>query len=387
MGASEFSVHSRPALDAMPGLREDWTRLAALSSSGLFHSYDWMSLWFSHFADERPLEVCAVARGGTVQMIAPLYLRPLAMGRLPIRLAETIGTTHLPHNALISDPATLEGSFDALTSFLARNRRVHILRIHALPEESPLTPILRRRESWTIRAHVQENVGCRNRYALIDRGFQAYYQERSSKLRLEVRKDLRQLTLLGPISTRLCSSLDDERAILEAYFDLYARSWQTREGREDFFRDALRFLSARGMLRLFFLELSGRPIAGQLLAVDGETAYNLKNFYDRDFRKYSPGTVLTHDAFHRTTERDHVKTIDYMKGDLEYKGRWAPLARRRLDWTMPITPLGAAALGLKRLAESARAVVRRSDATERRDDHHGDDHHAPERTHADRTGS
>ena len=348
VGQVPIAVQSGPAVERIPSLQADWARLSALSSPGLFQSHDWMRLWLSHFGDERSVELCTVATDGAIRLVAPLCFRTHAVGPFQIRLAETIGTLHLPSNDFVYDPGRLRSSFEALVRFLVEERRVHILRFRALPEESSLTPLLRSRTPWR-HGDVTENVGCRNRYAVIDEGFPKYHAERSPKLRLEVRADLRRLIRMGALAISLHERLDEEPGALNAYFDLYARSWQGHEGREDFLRNALKHLATLGKLRLFFLRLEGRPIAAQLLAIHGDVAYNLKNFYDRDFRRCSPGTVLTSDAFQRTIQKDRVRTIDYMKGDSEHKARWAPEVRRRLDWIIPIGPLGGIVVRLRRL--------------------------------------
>jgi CelD/BcsL family acetyltransferase involved in cellulose biosynthesis len=223
----------------------------------------------------------------------------------------------------------------------------------ALPEESALTSILREGPGgrWGVRS--VENVACRNRWAAIDKDFRTYFEARSAKLRTEIRHDSRRLAALGQLSIRWHTHIDENPRILEDYFELYSRSWQERERQEAFFRDALRLLSHLGKLRLFFLEIDGSPVAAQLLAVDNETAYNVKNFFDAKFRKYSPGTVLCRDAFQRIIDSDQVKAIDHMKGDQEYKARWAPTVRRRFDWTVSLGPTGTAALAVKRLIDRA----------------------------------
>jgi CelD/BcsL family acetyltransferase involved in cellulose biosynthesis len=343
-------VQSAPAPAAMELVEHEWTRLWGLHHPGLFHSFAWMRLWMSHFAEEQAVELFTVREYGVVRMIVPLRIRELQWGPFRVRMAVTIGTLHLPCNDFLYDPATVGRSFAALARHLTRERRVHLLRLVALPEESALTSVLRE-GPWGLRR--VENVGCRNRRAVIDEDFQTYFQTRSAKLRTEIRHDSRRLAGLGRLSTRWHTHLDGNPNILDDYFGLYARSWQERERREAFFRDSLRLLSRLGKLRLFFLEIDENLVAAQVLAVDHETAYNLKNFFDARLGKYSPGTVLCRDAFQRTIDGDHVKAIDYMKGDQGYKARWAPLVRRRFDWTVSLGPTGTAALSVKRLIDRA----------------------------------
>lgn len=342
-------VQSAPAHAAMEQVEHEWTRLWRLHHPGLFHSFAWMRLWMTHFAEEHAVELFTVIEHGVVRMIAPLRFRELGWGPIRVRMAETIGTLHLPCNDFLYDPPTVGRSFAALVRHLARQRRVHLVRLVALPEESALTPILREGFGWRWGVRSVENIGCRNRAAAIDKDFQTYFAGLSASLRTSVSYKLRRLTRAGRVSLRFHRRIDETPDLLEDYFQLYAKSWQKRERREPFFRDALRLLSSLDKLRLFFLELDGRAIAGNLLAVDDGIAYGMKNFFDAEFSQYSPGMVLFADAFRRAIDGDRVKVIDHMKGDEEYKARWASTVRRRFDWTVSLGPTGTGVLGVKRL--------------------------------------
>lgn len=345
----QLEVRSWKGLEAMDSLESEWRRLHRLSAPGLFQGFDWMRLWMRHFGRERGAAIYTVGRGGTLDLIVPLRLRRAGPRPVGVTLAATVGTRHLPCNDPVRDPERLEPSLEALARHLARVRGARVLRFVGLPEESGLSVFLREARGRWGRALSVENRHCRNRLARIEEGFEAYYRSRGRKLRTEGRTDLRKLAKRGPVSVRLHRSLDGAPEALEDYFDLYSRSWQKSERHEGFFREALELLSSLGALRLFFFEIDGRPVAAQLLAVEGERAYNLKNFFDSEYRKQSPGTVLAFDALRRTVERDGARSVDYMKGDQEYKARWASDLRRRFDWTVPLGRRGILALGFWRL--------------------------------------
>ncbi len=328
---------------------ECWERLTSLRHPGFFHSFEWMRLWMKHFAQDRDVRLHTVGDGQAVRLIAPLRTRAVRQGPTSVRITETIGTRHLPNNDLIYDPDGLSGWIDALMQHLASECRTDILRITALPEESPLTDLLRDRSNGLKKAVEVENDACRNRHVMLDADFEAYYASRPKNLRRDQRQGLKRLAKEGSVSTRFYRSIAESPTALDDYFELYSRSWQQSEHWKDFFSEAIALLSSLEKLRLLFLDLDGRAVAGQLALVDNGTLYVLKNFYDESYKRFSPGTILGFDMFARTMRNDQVGSIDYMKGDQPYKARWAESVRVRSDWAIPLTFRGSLALNIKNL--------------------------------------
>lgn len=55
----------------------------------------------------------------------------------------------------------------------------------------------------------------------------------------------------------------------------------------------------------------------------------LKTVYDQDYKKYSPGKILTSEIVKFVIDIDKVKAIDYVQGDEAYKQDWTPKRRER----------------------------------------------------------
>ncbi len=352
--ADAIRVTSSTSPQRIAELEPEWRRLHALGNTGFFLSFEWLGHWMRHFGRERKVEVFTVERSGRISLIAPLRFRLAGHGPVRIAMAETIGTRHLPYNDLLFEPDHLEQTLGALVDHLLKRRRVQLLELCALPEESPLTGILERRRGGLQRAEKEENTLCRNRYALIDCDYEAYYEARPKNLRRDHRQGLRRLAEIGPVGTRFVLGSEQDPDAIDAYFELYARSWQKRERWEEFFRGVIQLLSSLGKLRLLFLELDGRPIAAQLGLVDDRILFVLKNFYDESYKRYCPGTVLGFDMFSRVMTGESIREINYMKGDQPYKARWAPQMRLRYDWTIPLGLRGSVAVGLKNLLRARR---------------------------------
>ena len=58
-------------------------------------------------------------------------------------------------------------------------------------------------------------------------------------------------------------------------------------------------------------------------------SFILKTVYDQDYKKYSPGKILTAEMMKYVIDIDKVKTVDYVQGDESYKRDWTPKRRER----------------------------------------------------------
>jgi CelD/BcsL family acetyltransferase involved in cellulose biosynthesis len=134
----------------------------------------------------------------------------------------------------------------------------------------------------------------------------------------------------GQLEIKVITSSEHLNDYLDVYYDVYGRSWQQQERiGPTFHRDLATMVATKGWLRLGFLFHDGIPRAAQFWLVANGTAFILKTVYDQEFKKYSPGKVLTSEMFKRAIDVDKVTTIDYVQGDEDYKKDWTPKRRER----------------------------------------------------------
>jgi CelD/BcsL family acetyltransferase involved in cellulose biosynthesis len=135
---------------------------------------------------------------------------------------------------------------------------------------------------------------------------------------------------MGTYEFRLIRSSDEISHYMDVYYGVYAKSWQEKEGvGPGFHRDFAKVAGRRDWLRLGFLLFNNCAIASQFWIAGEESAFILKTVYDQDYKKYSPGKILTSEMFRFVIDTDKVKSIDYVQGDEGYKQDWTPKRRER----------------------------------------------------------
>ena len=159
-----------------------------------------------------------------------------------------------------------------------------------------------------------------------------------SRLVRDVRRRRRKLEELGEVTLEISDGGERLEELLAEGFRLEASGWKAAEGTaivssretQRFYEAIARWSAERGWLRLFFLQVGGRPIAFQLALEHGRTHYFLKGGYDPDDSAYSPGKLLLHATLAYALERGHERYE--LMGDVEpWKLEWTKTMEDRVS--------------------------------------------------------
>ena len=172
-----------------------------------------------------------------------------------------------------------------------------------------------------------------------------YFQTRSANLRSSIKRRSKKLAADGGTLEIVMSPEQVEEGVA-AFQAVYTASWKIPEPYPEFVPSLIRRLAKLGMLRLGIARLQDKPVAAQLWIVGQDKASIYKVAYHEEFASYSLGTVLTSHLMQHVIEHDHVKEVDFLIGDDNYKQIW--MSDRRERWGIiaynPRTPIGLALL-------------------------------------------
>lgn len=165
-------------------------------------------------------------------------------------------------------------------------------------------------------------------------GFDAYMAARPTQLLNTWRRRSRKFsTAPSPGESgrlQLVTSPAEVAAAMQAYGQVYAKSWKGHEPYPSFVPGWARICAERGWLRLGLAWWGDVPVAAQFWFTIGRRAYIFKLAYDESFAKLSAGTVLSAFLFKQALDVDRVEEIDYLTGDDEYKRAWVTHRRPRV---------------------------------------------------------
>lgn len=264
-------------------------------------------------------------------------LSPAEFVACPVRLNQQTGHLHALSNYYSSlyspvvrtkQPRTL---FTALFRFIAKTEGVNAITLSPFDVESPVY--------FDIQAALQD-AGWKGlhtwscfanwTHTVLDNSYQTYFSSLPSKVRNTVDRKSRKFLQTGRGELRLVKNSEALPGAIEQFQSVYQRSWKNEEPHPAFIPGLLELAARKGWLRLGIASYDGKPVAAQLWLVNNSTAFIFKLAYDEDYKRLSPGTVLTAYLMERVISVDGVTTIDYLTGDDAYKQDWMSARRERM---------------------------------------------------------
>lgn len=302
-------------VDDLDALRADWSRLAE-ASGNVFSTWEWVDCWRRHIGRARTAVGVARRDDGSVAAILPLY----TARRVPIRLVRFMGV----------------GPSDELGPICAPEDRavaVDALRRHVEQTLGGSGLFLGERlwgEDWPWASLGGETVHHASSPVLTMSGrtFDEFLAGRSRNFREQVRRRERALARQHRVAFRLTETPEELEPDLSTLMRLHEARWaeggsdaftpQQRAFHQDFAAHAMR----RGWLRLWTMEVDGRPAAAWYgLRFSGADFYYQAG-RDPAFDRLSVGFVLLCHTVGRAFE-DGMREYRFGRGHEPYKSRFA----------------------------------------------------------------
>jgi hypothetical protein len=320
-------------------LREPWNRLA--EANGFYtpwFCWEWFDLCLRHSEPVRLL-ILKVHLNNELVAIAPMEVRTKRYkGIFPARIVSFIGGSRSFLKGIVFgttlDMLRKDATALVLDSLRTEFRSWDLLEIDPVASES---------EDGGFYAELLENMGlsfrsyvsCVNRYSdAISAHFDIFFENLPQSTRKDIQYCKRRLEKNGTLAFQLITGVSALDKYLDVYDEIRARSWKAPERDHIFNREIIRLAAAKGWLRLGILCYNDVPIAGQKWFVSQRRAYIYDVLYDEDYKKYSPGKLLTSSMFQYTIDNDMIVYVDYLRGDEPYKEEWAPSIRDRSGFTV-----------------------------------------------------
>jgi CelD/BcsL family acetyltransferase involved in cellulose biosynthesis len=316
----------------------EWSRLAA-SSSNVFGTWEWVSLWRRHFQRGRPILTTLISRESDLIAVVPLHLLP---GRL-IRVIRVVG--HGPGDELgpVCRPA------DRADVARALRRALHDMPWEwdiFLGERFPADDAwsrelggkqLRRSPSPTLQFEVTD--------------WEEFVRSHSRDQRRHITRFERALKREHQLSYRLANDRERLNEDLDLLYALHRARWQgssTAFGlHEKFHREFAARALELGWLRLWFMELDGTAVAAWYGFRFGGVEHAYQSGRERSLDRQSVGSVLLVHSI-REALQDGIREYRFLRGGEAYKDRFANGDRGLETLGMARGVVGAGLLGAAR---------------------------------------
>jgi CelD/BcsL family acetyltransferase involved in cellulose biosynthesis len=327
-------------VDRIDSLREDWSRLAAVSGN-VFAAWEWNELWWRYYGAGRALRIAVVrGEGDRIDAIVPLF----RWARRPLRILRLIG----------------HGHGDRLGPVCAEDgdapQRALRLALEAEPHDLFVGDWVAGDREWgrVLGGRVIRNTG----YPVLrfaDGSVETFLAGQSARFRKSARNARNRLERDQDVHYRQASA-----ETLEADLDTAYRLHHARFGEhsgclfcgrhESFQREFAALALERDWLRLLLLELDGEPVGFEYGFLFQDAYFAYQGGRDPAWDRKSVGFLLELESIRRALEEDGVAEYRFLGGEEGYKYRY-PASDPRLH------TVSVAGSRLGRVAETALAAA------------------------------
>lgn len=311
-------------LGALHALGGEWDALAARDATP-FVLREWLTAWCEAFDVEEVVVATVREPDGGLAAAAVMCER---RGGLGSSTNEQTGDW----DAVTVDDAARRMLWEGIAGLRHRGLRLAWLR-----GDSRATAITGSAlESAGYRILVRPQVA--SPYLTLPATFEEVLASRSSNLRQQWRRRRRALARKGDLRLRVTTGGDELERDLHTFLALEASGWKGREATAikseprtlRLYRTFARGAAARGVLRLYLLELDGRAIAADLGCVAGGIGFLVKTGFDEADARHAPGLVLRGEVLRASIE-EGLAGYDFLGGPDPYKLRWTDDLRPRVE--------------------------------------------------------
>jgi len=195
-------------------------------------------------------------------------------------------------------------------------------------------------------------------YRLQGKSYKEYIADRPARLRNTISRKQRKLQREHGYEIRFYTG-EEVLQHMADYYVVYDASWKQNEIKNADFQDCFveKFTQAESSWsRLAILYVKEQPIAAQLWFVHHKKASIFRLAYDKAWRHYSTGSILTSFLMEYVIDTDKVNEIDFLTGNDAYKQDWMSERRERflLSCVKSIIPPS----GYERFIQSLRRMLK-----------------------------
>jgi CelD/BcsL family acetyltransferase involved in cellulose biosynthesis len=339
-------------------LENEWERLQKdAASSSVFASFDWQHLWWKSYGRGK-LRVLVALSAGVPIGILPLYIDPVRMMRLPVRLLRFVGTggDTWPDDL---GPILAKGRETEAARELARAVMElggwDVLTLTDMDPACAFTAEIKRAANagWMRCLEGRsERITYTELPATWDAWLGSLHRDRRYRIR-NVRKKINAKHQVRFFVWKDAATLDQG---VDRLVQLHNKRWS--EAGEShgfstpeyvgFHRAVMHACQARDRLRLYCLEIDGQVAAIYYFYRFRDRVYLMQSGFDPDFSDVKPGQALLGYVIEDAIGEGH-KVLDFLRGDHRYKDEIAT-GERETVYLTAMRPLpGALIYGTRRL--------------------------------------
>ena len=302
-------------IGVLADLEKEWKDFESVSRFPL-SGYDWSLCCARSFYPENGLRIIVLRSAQRIEALAPLSIKKIKS----IPRLECLGSSYLyePCNFLYR-------SQDALKQLIKRIVALNYpFYLHRIPLDSPIADIVKAEQGKRGYILIRPSSGAG--FIKINSSWHQFFARLSSSKRYDSRRKLKLAKKMGRVDFRFHAPRPpDCHELLRTAFKIEGSGWK-RQHRSDllsnrrlsrFFTEYLILAAANSALRIGFMYIDDSPVAVVIGIVRYNKFWLLKNGYDPQWKKCSPGILLINETVKYCFEQNY-SGIEFLGTDEHY---------------------------------------------------------------------
>lgn len=296
-------------------------------AKNIFTSWEWCSLWWKYYGQNQKLMVLVVKDGEEIIGIVPLMLSDGNSSTLWRPRIRFIGEDIADYMDFLI-PRDNKKVVKVIANFLIKLNNWEVIDLKRIPETSPNLIPIKECIAELNYPHVFR-VSSISPFIKIETRWDDYYKSISKGLKQDIRTALNKFKLLGEINFE---TFDENalKSVLDTFSTLHKKRQSNKIGQSlfetqtnrNFFYDLAFTFTRRGWADISALKINDRVISVVFTFKYKGTFFYWIPAFDLEFSKYSPAKVHLQNLLKNCFEQSY-KEFDFMRGDEDYKSRWA----------------------------------------------------------------
>ena len=323
-------------VDSWAERRDEWNDLAAACGADVSLTFEWHHALALSQPRSEPMRAIWVGGDRGAEAILPLRVEKTRLRGIPLRQISPLGSVYSAHDCLLVRGNSLEALDAALRDAKEALPPWDVFRF-SVSDDSPIyaeIDALARpgdpRLEW-----VQAK---QSPYLALPGTFDDFWNGLSTKRRTAIRSRVKKITEQGEPVLRVITRPQDLPDAMGIVLGIERMSWKEAEGTSitanpyqvAFYEALTRGLAERGWLRLYFLDVGGRPVAHDIGFHYKNRFFSGKTSFIEDLRHLQPGFVLRWLILKDLYERG-IREHDFMGDPDPYKLHWTDSMRDHRD--------------------------------------------------------
>jgi CelD/BcsL family acetyltransferase involved in cellulose biosynthesis len=329
--------------DRLGPVAEEWDGLADRTGAPAPLRPGWVGAWWRAFGRNGGggrLQIVTVRRSGRLAALVALHrpaLRAPAFVTEPMPLSARPGTLRATANWYTPRFGALAQDDDAAAALVGAvlGRRPPLVSLAFLDPDDSGTRIWR--DGLAAAGYRMLEVPLPpSPWIAVEGDWAGFEAGLGAKLRGDLRRRRRRLEEEGPVEVAVETGDGRVDELVQEGFGVEPSGWKAAQGSAvvsrsetvQFYSEVARWAAARGILRLAFLRVSGRPVAFQFGLEEAGVYSFLKGGHDPTFERFAPGKLLVRAMVERAHDLG-LRRFDFLGGAEAWKLEWTDRCRAR----------------------------------------------------------